>query len=249
LVIPSLLYLFLQSFFLLYPQKALFSIFVQTLSYMLHLLSDTPSIANRYIAQLRDIHLQQDRMRFRINMERLGECIAYELSKELSYSDRAVETPLGMAQSQLTTDRVVLATILRAGLPLHQGMLKVFDDASNAFVSAYRKHHKDGSFDIAVEYLSCPELDDAVLVVCDPMLATGASMVLATRALLENGTPKAIHFVSAIAAREGLEYVERNFPKAHIWLGDLDEELTAKSYIVPGLGDAGDLSYGPKMQD
>jgi uracil phosphoribosyltransferase len=142
-----------------------------------------------------------------------------------------------------------LATILRAGLPLHQGLLNRFDDADNAFVSAYRKHHKDGTFEIAIEYLSCPELDDAVLVVCDPMLATGASMVLATNALLESGKPKAIHFVAAIAAREGVEYLERNFPKAEIWLGDLDEELTAKSYIVPGLGDAGDLSYGSKMQD
>lgn len=216
---------------------------------MLHLLSEKPSIANRYVAELRNIHIQQDRLRFRRNMERLGECMAYELSKELTYTDHAIETPLGMAQSQQTTDRIVLATILRAGLPLHQGMLNVFDDAGNAFVSAYRKHHKDGTFEIAIEYLSCPELDDAVLVVCDPMLATGASMVLATNALLENGTPKSIHFAAAIAARQGLEYLERHFPKAHIWLGDLDEELTAKSYIVPGLGDAGDLSYGPKIQD
>ncbi|MEL7223237.1 MAG: uracil phosphoribosyltransferase [Bacteroidota bacterium] len=216
---------------------------------MVHLLSSTPSIANRYIAELRDVKVQNDRLRFRRNMERIGECIAYELSKELTYAEHEVETPLGSAQSQQSTDRVVLATILRAGLPLHQGMLNVFDDAGNAFVSAYRKHHKDGSFDIAIEYLSCPKIDDAVLVVCDPMLATGASMVLATKALLENGKPKAIHFVAAIAAREGLDYLKRNFPKADIWLGDLDEELTAKSYIVPGLGDAGDLSYGPKMQD
>lgn len=216
---------------------------------MVHLLSSTPSVANRYIAELRDVTVQNDRLRFRRNMERLGECIAYELSKVLNYAEQEVETPLGMAKSQQSTDKIVLATILRAGLPLHQGMLNVFDDAGNAFVSAYRKHHKDGSFDIAVEYLSCPEIDDAVLVICDPMLATGASMVLATKALLENGTPKAIHFVAAIAASEGLGYLKRNFPKADIWLGDLDEELTAKSYIVPGLGDAGDLSYGPKMQE
>ena len=216
---------------------------------MLHLLSATPSVANRYVAELRDINIQQDRLRFRRNMERLGECLAYELSKELNYGDHATETPLGMAHSKQSTDRVILATILRAGLPLHQGMLNIFDDAGNAFVSAYRKHHKDGSFEIAVEYLSCPKLEDAVLVVCDPMLATGASMVLATNALLEIGKPKSIHFVAAIAARQGFEYVRRHFPTSHIWLGDLDEELTAKSYIVPGLGDAGDLSYGPKIQD
>ena len=140
-----------------------------------------------------------------------------------------------MATAELPTDEIVLATILRAGLPLHQGMLDVFDDAGNAFVSAFRKHHKDGTFEIKVEYMSCPDLNGKVLIVCDPMLATGASMVLATQALLENGEPKTIHFAAAIAARQGLEYLQRHFPDAHIWLGDLDEELTAKSYIVPGL--------------
>ncbi len=216
---------------------------------MLHLLESEASVANRYVAELRDINVQEDRLRFRRNMERLGECIAFELSKELRYEKQEVETPLGSAQVMLPSDEVVLATILRAGLPLHQGMLNIFDDAGNAFVSAYRKHHKDGTFEIAVEYLSCPDLTDKVLVVCDPMLATGASMVLATQALLNNGRPKAIHLVAAIAARQGLEYAQRHFPKAHIWLGALDEELTAKSYIVPGLGDAGDLSYGAKLQE
>lgn len=216
---------------------------------MLHLLSDTPSIANQYIAQLRDINVQADSMRFRRNMERLGECIGYELSKELNYVEYPVETPLGQAPVEMPADALVLATIMRAGLPLHQGLLNVFDDAGNAFVSAYRKHHKDGTFEIAIEYLSCPDLDNKVLVVCDPMLATGASMVLATQALLAYGQPTAIHFVVAIGARLGLEYLQRKFPDAHIWLGALDEELTAKSYIVPGLGDAGDLSYGAKLQD
>ncbi|WP_367392809.1 uracil phosphoribosyltransferase [Lewinella sp. LCG006] len=216
---------------------------------MLHLLSDTPSIANQYVAQLRDIHVQADRMRFRRNMERLGECIGYELSKELNYVEYSVETPLGQAPVEMPAEELVLATILRAGLPLHQGLLNVFDDAGNAFVSAYRKHHKDGTFEIEVEYLSCPDLENKVLIICDPMLATGASMVLATQALLTYGKPSAIHFVVAIGARLGLEYLQRKFPDAHIWMAALDEELTAKSYIVPGLGDAGDLSYGAKLQD
>lgn len=215
---------------------------------MLHLLSETPSVLNRYVAGLRDIHLQTDRLRFRQNMERIGTCIGYEISKTLDFTTRHVDTPLGIAEVPLSDNRIVLATILRAGLPLHQGLLHVFDDADNAFVSAYRKHHRDGTFDISVEYLSSPNLDDATLIVSDPMLATGASMVLATNALLENGTPASIHFVSAIAARLGYEHLLRHFPHAHIWLGAMDEELTAKSYIVPGLGDAGDLSYGAKLQ-
>lgn len=216
---------------------------------MLHLLSDTPSVVNRYVAGLRDIHLQQDRLRFRQNMERIGTCIGYEISKTLTFATQRIETPLGIADVPLSDNRIVLATILRAGLPLHQGLLHVFDDADNAFVSAYRRHHRDGTFEIAIEYLSSPNLDGATLVVSDPMLATGASMVLATNALLANGTPSSIHFVSAIAARLGYEHLSRHFPQAHIWLGALDEELTAKSYIVPGLGDAGDLSYGAKLQD
>lgn len=216
---------------------------------MIHQLSATNSIANRYLAELRSLEIQQDRLRFRRNMERLGEVIALELSKTLDYIVQEVETPLGMAEVSVPNDRIVLATILRAGLPLHQGLLNVFDDADNAFVSAYRRHHKDGTFEIEVEYVSCPSLDDAVLIVCDPMLATGASMVLGTQALLDFGQPKAIHFVTAIAAQQGVDYLRRNFAKTHLWAGDIDEELTAKSYIVPGLGDAGDLSYGPKMQD
>ncbi|RME93450.1 MAG: uracil phosphoribosyltransferase [Bacteroidetes bacterium] len=212
-------------------------------------LSEQPSIIGRYIAELRDVRVQQDRMRFRRNLERLGEFVAYEISKQLKYETREVETPLGIAACQFPSQEVVLATILRAGLPLHQGLLNVFDDADNAFVSAYRKHHKDGTFEIEVEYLSCPQLEDKVLIVADPMLATGASMVLVTRQLLEYGNPAQLHFVTAIAARQGLDYLRRHFPQAHIWMGSLDEELTAKSYIVPGLGDAGDLSFGAKLQD
>jgi len=222
---------------------------LQKPSLMLTILSQTPSIINRYVAQLRDVQVQTDSMRFRQNIQRIGHCIAYEISKHLVYQEQKVETPLGMATVQMPSDQIVLATILRAGLPLHQGMLDIFDDAGNAFVSAYRKHHKDGTFEIEVEYMSCPDLTGKTLIVCDPMLATGGSMVLATKALLANGEPRKIHFVAAIAARQGLEYLQRHFPKADIWLGDLDEELTAKSYIVPGLGDAGDLSYGSKLQE
>lgn len=212
-------------------------------------LSDKPSIANVFLAELRDVHIQKDAMRFRRNLERVGEVMAYEISRTLAYEAREVETPLGVATIQAPADEVVLATILRAGLPLHQGLLNVFDRAGNAFVSAYRRHHKDGTFEIALEYLSCPSLEGKVLIVSDPMLATGASMVLATRELLNHGSPREIHFVTAIAAQQGLEYLRREFPRARIWLGDLDEELTAKSYIVPGLGDAGDLSFGAKLQE
>jgi len=207
------------------------------------------SLLNTFIAQIRDEEIQKDTMRFRRNLERIGECFAYEISKTFTYEERETATPMGTATSHLPTNRIVLATILRAGLPMHQGMLNMMDDAENAFVSAYRKHHKDGSFDIRMEYISCPDLDGATLIIADPMLATGASMALSIKELMQHGTPEHIHIVTAIASREGLEYVERIFPQAQVWLGDIDEELTAKSYIVPGLGDAGDLSYGAKVQE
>jgi len=216
---------------------------------MLFNLSEQPTIGNQFLAELRDVNVQQDRLRFRRNMERIGELLAYELSKKLAYEEKEVETPLGVANILVPNQRLVLATILRAGLPLHQGLLNCFDKADNAFVSAYRRNHKDGSFEIEIEYISCPDLDGCVLIVSDPMLATGASMDLATRELLNHGEPQAIHFVTAIASTQGLEHVERVFPDANIWVGAVDEELTAKSYIVPGLGDAGDLGYGPKLQD
>lgn len=216
---------------------------------MIFNLSDSSSIANRFIAELRDVKIQQDRLRFRYNMERLGEVLAYELSKKLHYKEVEVETPMGIASITVPSQRIVVATILRAGLPLHQGILNYFDQADNAFVSAYRKHHKDGTFEIELEYISCPPLDDCVLIMADPMLATGASMNLATKQLLNYGEPAAIHFVTAIASTVGLNHIRRLFPDAYIWMGSLDEELTAKSYIVPGLGDAGDLSYGLKVQD
>jgi len=212
-------------------------------------LSTQPSIANRYIAEIRDINIQQDRMRFRRNLERIGEVLAYELSKTLDYAPQQVATPLGEATVELPQQSIVLATILRAGLPMHQGMLNVFDHAENAFVSAYRKHHKDGSFDVHVEYISCPELEGKILVVCDPMMATGASMSLAIESLLEYGSPAQIHIATGIAATAGVEHIDRVLPDAHLWVGAVDDELTAKSYIVPGLGDAGDLSYGEKSYE
>ena len=212
-------------------------------------LSEHNSIGNRFIAEMRDIHTQKDRMRFRRNLERVGEILAYELSKSLHYKEIEVETPLGIARTKVPSDHIVLATILRAGLPLHQGMLNYFDEAGNAFVSAYRKHHKDGTFEINLEYVSCPRIDDCILILSDPMLATGASMSMAVKELQNYGTPKSIHFVTAIASTDGLNHLRRMFPKAYIWTGALDDELTAKSYIVPGLGDAGDLSYGAKVQD
>ena len=216
---------------------------------MIFNLNDHLSVANAFVSEIRDASVQQDRMRFRRNLERLGEILAYELSKTLSYRTQKVETPLGIAEVETPDDPLVLATILRAGLPLHQGMLNYFDKAANAFVSAYRKHHKDGTFEIKLEYISCPRLDDCVLIISDPMLATGASMGLAIEELQNFGTPKAIHIVTAIASTYGLDHVQRLFPEASVWMGALDDELTAKSYIVPGLGDAGDLSYGDKAQD
>jgi uracil phosphoribosyltransferase len=216
---------------------------------MVHNLGSEDSIFNRFVGQLRDVSVQGDSMRFRSNLERLGQVFAYEISKQLEYEARQIETPLGIASVNYPAQQLVVAGILRAGLPMHQGLISFFDDARSAFVSAYRKHHKDGTFDISLNYVSCPNLDDSVLILADPMLATGASMVKSAEALLEFGQPQHIHFVTAIASVPGLEYVQRTFPDADIWMGALDEELTAKSYIVPGLGDAGDLAYGEKIQD
>lgn len=213
------------------------------------ILADKPSIANQYIAELRDVIIQTDRMRFRRNMERLGEVFAYEISKTLPYHLLEVETPLGVAEVAVPSEQPIIATILRAGLPLHQGLLNVFDKADNGFISAYRKHHKDGTFEINVEYISCPLVENRVLIICDPMLATGSSLVLAVEKILEHGTPSKIHLVTAIASSLGLDYVKRMLPQAKIWVGAVDDELTAKSYIVPGLGDAGDLAFGDKLQD
>jgi len=216
---------------------------------MIHILSEQSSILNQYVAEIRDQQIQQDRIRFRRNMERIGEIFAYEISKTLAYRQVTTQTVLGEAETKVLAEQPVVATILRAGLPLHNGLLNVFDTAQNAFVSAYRRHHKDNSFDIHVEYLSTPLLDDKTLILCDPMLATGSSMVLSYKALLAKGTPKHTHIVSVIASREGVDYVRKHIPGDNytLWIGAVDEELTAHAYIVPGLGDAGDLAYGEKL--
>lgn len=207
------------------------------------------SVAGHFLAELRDVNVQKDPMRFRRNLERIGEVLAMELSRTLEYAEQEVVSPLGTTRSHLLQEQPVLATILRAGLPLHQGLLNYFDRADNAFISAYRKHRKgEDGFDIEVEYLSSPSLHDRTLVICDPMLATGQSMVLVYKALLRLGKPKALHIVAAIASAEGLEYAKLHLPAGtRFWIGAVDEEMTAQAYIVPGLGDAGDLAYGAKL--
>lgn len=215
---------------------------------MVHILGNTNSVFNNFIAEIRDQVIQKDSMRFRRNMERIGEIFAYEISKYLSYQEIEVTTPLGVSKVNIVKDKIVVGTILRAGLPLHQGVLNYFDGAQNAFIAAYRKHHKDGSFDIQVEYVSSPELTDKILILTDPMLATGASMALTYKHILQRGKPKHTHIVSVLASTEGLDYAKKHLPSdVTIWLGAVDDELTAQSYIVPGLGDAGDLAYGTKL--
>lgn len=210
-------------------------------------LSETPSLANQFVAELRHVKTQQDRQRFRRNLERIGEIMAYEISKTMDFETREVETPLGVAPVLLPTQRVVLGTILRAGLPFHAGLLNYFDQADNCFISAFRRHHKDGSFEIQLDYISTADLQDCVLILADPMLATGASINLALQELERFGQPAAVHIATVIASTAGIEAVVRRHPHVYVWAGAIDEELTAKSYIVPGLGDAGDLAYGEKQ--
>ena len=211
-------------------------------------LSEEHSLISNWVSELRDIEVQDDRLRFRCNLERIGEVAGYEISKKLSWVEKEITTPLGTSSCKVLEKQPVLATILRAGLPMHQGLLNYFDKADNAFISAYRKHNADGTFEISLDYISCPEMEDRVVIISDPMLATGASLVKTLQFIREEGNPAAIHFVCAIACTVGIEYVLRAEPKATIWCGDIDDELTAKGYIVPGLGDAGDLAYGVKVQ-
>jgi uracil phosphoribosyltransferase len=211
-------------------------------------LSKQQTVANQFMAELRDAEIQTDPMRFRKNLERLGEILAYEISKTFKYENKNVETPLGEVEIMLPLLQPVLATILRAGLPMHQGMLNIFDRAGNAFLSAYRRHYKDGSFEISLDYVSCPSIEGSVLIISDPMLATGASMEVCINELLKQGEPADIHVAVAIAAQDGIDHLLRVHPKVQLWVGAIDEELTAKSYIVPGLGDAGDLAFGSKVQ-
>lgn len=216
---------------------------------MVRNLSDKHSLVSNWIAELRDVDIQQDRQRFRRNLERIAEVIGYEISKELPKVIREVTTPMGSADCEVLEQQPVLATILRAGLAMHNGLLNYFDRADNAFLSAYRKHHPDGSFEISLEYISCPDLTDRILIISDPMLATGSSLVKCIHQLKDEGEMKELHIVCAIACTVGIEYVRREVPKATIWCGAIDDELTAKGYIVPGLGDAGDLAYGTKTQN
>ena len=214
---------------------------------MIYELSKNNSIAQTFIAELRDEQIQKDAMRFRKNMERLGAFFAYEISKTLKYKEIKTQTPLGIAKSLVLVQQPVLATILRAGLPMHQGLLSVFDRAESAFITAYRKTKKNGDFVIQMEHISAPDLEGKTVVLADPMLATGQSIVLCAKELIDSHKIEKLHIVAAIASTEGLAHVKANLPKADLWLGAVDNEMTSKSYIVPGLGDAGDLAYGEKQ--
>jgi len=208
-----------------------------------------PSLANQYIAELRDVSIQQDRMRFRRNLERLGELMAYEISKTLLYQNTAVQTPLGVSYTQVLRQQPVLATIMRAGLPFHQGFINYFDQAENAFAGAYRGYgsDKDDDFEIAMDYIVSPDLSGKTLILCDPMLATGRSLEKVYHALLRYGIPAQTHIAAVIASPEGVRHVQQQLPQCHLWLGAVDDHLNEHSYIIPGLGDSGDLSYGGKV--
>ncbi len=210
--------------------------------------ADSRSIVNQYMMELRDERVQKDMLRFRRNLERIGEIMAYEISRRVAYREATVRTPLDVARCQVLDEQVVLATIFRAGVPFHQGFLNYFDHAENAFVSAYRKYIDDEHFDVHIEYLASPRIEGKTVIIADPMLATGSSMELSYRALLTKGEPKHIHVASVIASRQAVEYIKQTLPaeKTTLWLGAIDEELNSHSYIVPGLGDAGDLAYGTK---
>jgi|SRR5690554_430683 len=211
------------------------------------LTEESTSVFNQIIAEIRDVKVQKDRMRFRRNLERTGELFAYEVSKTFDFEKREITTPFGVAEESVFVEQPILVTILRAGLPFHQGLLNYFDKADNGYISAYRKHHKDGTFDIELEYLSVPSIEGRTVILSDPMLATGASMVLAYKAMLAKGKPKHCHIVTLIGSAEGIEYTQKNLPEnTTIWMGALDQEMTAQSYIVPGLGDVGDLAFGDK---
>lgn len=216
----------------------------------IHHLSDTPSILNTFLSEIRDKTIQKDSMRFRRNIERIGEVLGYELSKSLQFNAQTIETPLGHLQTNLHENDIVLCSILRAGVPLHNGLLNYFDTAENAFISAYRHHkHNPESFEIIVEYLACPSLENKTLILADPMLATGQSMLATFEALKPFGTPKEIHLVSVIGAQKGVDFVSESFDAdTHLWIAAIDKELNSKGYIIPGLGDAGDLAFGQKLQ-
>lgn len=215
----------------------------------IHHLAKEPTILNNYLAQLRDREVQKDAMRFRRNLERTGEIISYEISKHLNYKQTTINTPLGEKETTTLRDQVVICSVLRAGLPLHQGILNYFDWVENSFISAYRYHTSETEFEIIVEYLASPDLDNKVLILADPMLASGHSLVATFEALTKVGLPREIHLVAAIAAEPGVAYISKHFPpETRLWVGDIDPDLNDYAYIVPGLGDAGDLAFGEKLQ-
>ena len=217
---------------------------------MIHILNKENTILNKFIAQIRDREVQCDSMRFRRNLERVGEVMSYEISRTLDYKTQIVETPLGEAAVEMISDKIVVATIMRAGLPMHQGFLNYFDDAESAFVSTYRKSSKDGSFKVKVEYVSSCNFEGKTLILVDPLLATGTSLVLAYEALIaKGGEPNHTHIATVVASEQGLDYVKQHLPSRSttLWVGAVDAELTSRSYIVPGIGDAGDLAFGEKI--
>lgn len=210
--------------------------------------AETPSLVSQYMCELRDVTVQKDMLRFRRNLQRIGEIMAYEISKRLNYGKKTIQTPLAPAVCDVVDEQVVLATIFRAGIPFHQGFLEYFDHAQNAFVSAYRKYREKENFDVFIEYIASPKIEGKTLVIADPMLATGSSMELCYRALLTKGEPAHVHVASIIASRKAVDYIRSTFPedKTTVWIGAIDDEINSHSYIVPGLGDAGDLAYGVK---
>ena len=216
---------------------------------MMHILSNEVSLVNSWINELRNVEVQTDRMKFRRNMERIGEIAAFEISKKLDYKEMEITTPLDKIKVKEIAVQPVITTILRAGVPLFQGVLNYFDKADCGFVAAYRKHDMNDYFSIKQDYLTCPNIEGRLLIVADPMLATGASLIEALKDLLTHGKPSQIHIVAAIASRQGAEAIRTAYPEAHIWIGAIDEKLTSKGYITPGLGDAGDLSFGEKLQN
>ncbi len=212
-----------------------------------HNLAETNSVLNHFISEIRNIDIQKDSMRFRRNIERIGEILSYEMSQELNFKPDNVRTPLGEKNVPVVAEQLVLCSVLRAGLPLHQGVLNYFDQIENAFISAYRKHTTDEDFDIIVEYLASPSLDGKTVILADPMLATGSSLVAVLEALKKTGDIKQIHIIAVIAAQQGIEFISNHFPEnCHLWVATIDPDLNTKGYIVPGLGDAGDLAFGTK---
>ena len=215
---------------------------------IVHNLDTSNSVLNHFISEIRDVKIQKDSMRFRRNIERIGEILSYEMSRELEFETNNVQTPLGLKDVPCVSEKLVLCSVLRAGLPLHQGVLNYFDQIENAFISAYRHHTTAEDFEIKVEYLASPSLEGKTLILADPMLATGSSLVAVQKALNKMGTVKQIHLVSVIAAQEGIDYVSEHFPEnSHLWVATVDPELNSKGYIIPGLGDAGDLAFGNKL--